>query len=765
MYRYFKISVVFLRLTARDFWIGLNDREKEGDWQWSDGTPLDYKKWLTSQPDNWQGYENCATYRRTNRGFNDLFCSTKLPFICKVEKGVLVKDDYQPPPLERCDDEEFVRLNNSCFNVTEVKSNFYEAQRSCREKGAELASIHSEEELSIVTAISSKGLWIGLVRSSNAGFAWTDGTPLDFIRWKKDEPNNYLGMEDCSHISAGAWNDNNCGNTLGGYVCKKRNNGKSSQPSTSVIKGGCPTEFVPSPFGSKCYKVVDVQKSWSNAQSDCNRTNGASLLSIRDQIEQDFVISLLKETKQTLWIGLRKFANKYLWENNQEITYTNWNLREPRGYSATCVEMKSQYALDIGKWKTAYCSRYKGYICETLKDPSIAKQITSQCPPNYVQNRQSCYRFFNDIRLDWKSADHHCRLDNGTLAAISTVYEFGYIQAIALHFNMTTFWIGLRKSNTSNLYQWSNGLPYLYTHWNQSEPSQRPGEECVLSHDNKWQDSSCKINLPYLCEKNLGKLPLSAPTECPKTSMPLNGACYYIELKQKGSWMDAQRMCQNLGMTLSSIHSTVEMEHIREFAFRQGATSSFWIGLSRRRLPLDPIGKVNFYWSDKSSVDYTNWNTNEPSDSLFSQRQECVEMATTGTWNDVYCGSSRGFVCRDEVSSEAEVTTSVTTTEYIQSTYGPYVDNITSSDNNTSTSAGIIQSLAEFKDKTAEISKLTFAIVGIVVGLLLLGFGLVAIVYILKKQKVTTPPTAETTSGFENAMYRKDSGNIYISES
>ncbi|XP_062590373.1 galactose-specific lectin nattectin-like, partial [Saccostrea cucullata] len=74
------------RLTAQDFWIGLNDREKEGDWQWSDGTPLDYKKWLTSQPDNWQGYENCATYRRTNRGFNDLFCVTKLPFICKVEK-------------------------------------------------------------------------------------------------------------------------------------------------------------------------------------------------------------------------------------------------------------------------------------------------------------------------------------------------------------------------------------------------------------------------------------------------------------------------------------------------------------------------------------------------------------------------------------------------------------------------------------------------------------------------------------------------------
>jgi hypothetical protein len=35
----------------------------------------------------------------------------------------------------------------------------------------------------------------------------------------------------------------------------------------------------------------------------------------------------------------------------------------------------------------------------------------------------------------------------------------------------------------------------------------------------------------------------------------------------------------------------LEIEHIREFAVREGATRSVWIGLSRRRLPSDPIGK------------------------------------------------------------------------------------------------------------------------------------------------------------------------------
>lgn len=51
---------------------------------------------------------------------------------------------------------------------------------------------------------------------------------------------------------------------------------------------------------------------------------------------------------------------------------------------------------------------------------------------------------------------------------------------------------------------WSNGLPYIFTNWNQSEPSQKPGENCVLSHNNKWKDTSCKIRLPFLCEKIIG---------------------------------------------------------------------------------------------------------------------------------------------------------------------------------------------------------------------------------------------------------------------
>lgn len=80
-------------------------------------------------------------------------------------------------------------------------------------------------------------------------------------------------------------------------------------------------------------------------------------------------------------------------------------------------------------------------------DLSIPVIESTVCPPHYVGNNGRCYRFFQDIPLDWESADHFCTLDNGTLASISTIYRFGFIQALSRHVNLTTYWIGLRRSN------------------------------------------------------------------------------------------------------------------------------------------------------------------------------------------------------------------------------------------------------------------------------------------------------------------------------
>uniref|UniRef100_A0A3Q3IFW4 C-type lectin domain-containing protein n=1 Tax=Monopterus albus TaxID=43700 RepID=A0A3Q3IFW4_MONAL len=69
----------------------------------------------------------------------------------------------------------------------------------CISRGANLVSIHSEEEevfLSQYSKASSK--WIGLkANPTEGGYSWSDGSPLSHTNWGEGEPNNHDGREDC----------------------------------------------------------------------------------------------------------------------------------------------------------------------------------------------------------------------------------------------------------------------------------------------------------------------------------------------------------------------------------------------------------------------------------------------------------------------------------------------------------------------------------------------------------------------------------------
>ena len=71
-----------------DFWIGGNDLKREGHFKWSDGSPFSFTFWYTREPNNRgsRGQEDCVILKRSyyNRAWNDLACSFKHPFICRV---------------------------------------------------------------------------------------------------------------------------------------------------------------------------------------------------------------------------------------------------------------------------------------------------------------------------------------------------------------------------------------------------------------------------------------------------------------------------------------------------------------------------------------------------------------------------------------------------------------------------------------------------------------------------------------------------------
>uniref|UniRef100_UPI003AAD5B7C C-type lectin domain family 4 member E-like n=1 Tax=Centroberyx gerrardi TaxID=166262 RepID=UPI003AAD5B7C len=87
----------FLNRLNKDAWLGLTDREEEGNWTWVDGTPLRRPKsfWTVNQPhDGGIGVpreEDCGHLRYVVEhfiGWNDVNCNQLKPWVCEKKIGI-----------------------------------------------------------------------------------------------------------------------------------------------------------------------------------------------------------------------------------------------------------------------------------------------------------------------------------------------------------------------------------------------------------------------------------------------------------------------------------------------------------------------------------------------------------------------------------------------------------------------------------------------------------------------------------------------------
>ncbi|XP_060556957.1 perlucin-like protein [Ruditapes philippinarum] len=85
--------VANIKGSTSGFWIGLDDTQKENNWQWSssEGTQSlgKFSNWAPGEPNNDRGDEDCGEIfaKMSKIGkWNDAPCSTKLPYICEIVK-------------------------------------------------------------------------------------------------------------------------------------------------------------------------------------------------------------------------------------------------------------------------------------------------------------------------------------------------------------------------------------------------------------------------------------------------------------------------------------------------------------------------------------------------------------------------------------------------------------------------------------------------------------------------------------------------------
>uniref|UniRef100_A0A668SIM6 C-type lectin domain-containing protein n=2 Tax=Oreochromis aureus TaxID=47969 RepID=A0A668SIM6_OREAU len=116
-------------------------------------------------------------------------------------------------------------FNHSLYYVSSTKNTWNDSREDCLQRGADLVIINSREEQNFIREFKTR-TWIGLTDAAKEQtWKWVDGTTLTISFWDTDEPNSYLGDEDCgeiwSYTKENTWNDALCDrNNV--WICERK---------------------------------------------------------------------------------------------------------------------------------------------------------------------------------------------------------------------------------------------------------------------------------------------------------------------------------------------------------------------------------------------------------------------------------------------------------------------------------------------------------------------------------------------------------------
>ncbi|KAM9717423.1 macrophage mannose receptor 1-like isoform 1-T1 [Menidia menidia] len=264
--------------------------------------------------------------------------------------------------------------------VTSETRTWLEAQRLCRDKYDDLATVANQEDLNKIAGMPESrtgAFWIGLNYDPST-WRWSDprveGELGPFRPWYLNQPDNRGGVEYCaSALAIGDWRDGDCYGTLP-FIC--------------VDERG---EYV----------LVAEGKTWPGAQSYC-RTHHEDLVSVRSPGDKDKVIQALQSDGSVpeVWIGLSR--NPWVWSDGSSVSFTSWMTSQPNSYgSQPCVYMQN------GHWNDYGCDSKHYILCQELlpkKEMFVVKvNISSDANLNLPAEKDSLLHRFQ-ARLEEEGA-------------------------------------------------------------------------------------------------------------------------------------------------------------------------------------------------------------------------------------------------------------------------------------------------------------------------------------------------------------------------
>ncbi|KAM9402111.1 putative C-type lectin domain family 20 member A isoform 4-T4 [Salvelinus alpinus] len=235
--------------------------------------------------------------------------------------------------------------------VTDPK-NWTEAQRYCREKYTDLATVSNMEDMNRLNHLTIDSdydcaVWIGLKKGQNSRWQWSLAD-IDYYSkgqtqfsefWDQNQPGNL--NEDCGVMeNSGKWHD---------YFCTAQH--------FPVCYDG-----TKSPAGR--FLMVQQLMTWREAQLYC-RKNHTDLASVRNQTENKEICNVAG--RSNVWIGL--FKDTWEWSDQSNSSFRYWVDRE---LNESCAAWNRSTS---GQWIDIECLMECPFVCYGNARPPTVKKI------------------------------------------------------------------------------------------------------------------------------------------------------------------------------------------------------------------------------------------------------------------------------------------------------------------------------------------------------------------------------------------------------
>ncbi len=159
----------------------------------------------------------------------------------------------------------------------------------------------------------------------------------------------------------------------------------------------------------KCFLILDNNMlfTFEEAKELCKtEAEGSSLIVIHSMEELEFLSEYLFESQgiaNEVWIGLKKFNDKYKWVDDSPLEFNNWAKGSPSyRQDNNCVQMFPR-ANRLGEWVDKPCSRKNIAVCQRLQVLTLAsiQRALLEAKRQFNDNKQIIgytLRQLNDIR-------------------------------------------------------------------------------------------------------------------------------------------------------------------------------------------------------------------------------------------------------------------------------------------------------------------------------------------------------------------------------